>query len=297
MPAVMLTGGLFALGLLAIVRGLLPYHPPLARALADLERPAGPATAVDTRAQALKQRFARRALALVEQVGLGLGRQSADLRIIERTGEQHMLAKLGTALALGALPLVVALVVALAGIAVSPALPILPALVLAVAGFVVPDLEVRGRAKERREEFRHTLTSYLDLVAILLAGGAGTETALYTAAELGHGWGFVQLRLALDRCRLTGETPWRSLTRLGDELDVDDLAELAATAGLAGEQGARVRESLGARAVSMRATQLAELEASAAAATERMTVPMVLLAFAFVMFIGFPAVQQIIGGL
>jgi len=296
MAAVMLTGGFFALGLLAILRGLLPYRPPLVRALADLDRPAGSAATV-VGAQALKQRGARNALTLAQQVGFDVTRQSADLRILERTGEQHMLAKLGTAMALGALPLAVTLVIRLAGISVSVALPILPALALFVAGFVVPDVEIRARADERREEFRHTLTSYLDLVAILLAGGAGTETAMYSATELGQGWGFAQVRRALDRCRLTGETPWRSLTRLGDELDIDDLAELAATVGLAGEQGARVRESLGARAVSMRATQLAELETRAETATERMTLPMVMLAFGFVLFIGFPAVQQVLGGL
>lgn len=295
MAAVMLLGGAFGLGLLAILRGLLPYRPPLARALADLERPA--ADDVDAQAQRSRSRFARRALRMAEAVGLDPGRQAADLRITGRAAEQHVLAKLTAAAALGALPLAGVAAARFAGIDVSLVLAALPALALTVVGFVLPDLEIRGRAAERRDEFRQTLTGYLDLVAILLAGGAGTETALYSAAELGSGWGFVQLRAALDRCQLTGETPWRSLTRLGDELGVADLGELAATVGLAGEQGARVRESLAARALSMRASQLAQLESDASAATERMTLPMVVLALAFVLFIGFPAVQQVLGGL
>ncbi|MPZ28972.1 MAG: hypothetical protein GEV12_21885 [Micromonosporaceae bacterium] len=297
MPAAMLLGAIVGLGMLAVARGLTGHHPPLVRALAGLDRPRPPADSAHTPVGRVKQRLARRLVAQAETAGVDARNLAADLRIAERSVEQHMLAKLGAAVALGSLPPLGVLGARLGGVDASMALPVLPGLVLTVVGFVVPDLDIRSRAKERREEFRHTLTSYLDLVAILLAGGAGTETALYSAAELGQGWGFTQLREALDRCRLTGETPWQSLARLGEELDVADLGELAATTGLAGEQGARVRESLAARAVSMRATQLAELEAHAEAATERMTLPMVVLAFAFVLFIGFPAVQQILGGL
>lgn len=293
MAAAMLLGGAFGLGLLAILRGLRPHRPPLARALADLDRPAPPTDST----QELRGRLARGVLELAETVGLDPRRQAADLHIVGRSAEEHMLAKLTAAAALAALPPVTVLALRLAGVGVSSVLPILPALALAVIGFVLPDVEVRARARERREQFRHTLTSYLDLVAILLAGGAGTETALYSAAELGGGWAFGQLRGALDRAQLTGDTPWGSLTRLGEQLGVADLGELAAAAGLAGEQGARVRESLAARAVSMRASQLAQLEASAEAATERMTLPMVVLATAFVLFIGYPAVQQVLGGL
>ena len=41
------------------------------------------------------------------------------------------------------------------------------------------------------------LSSYLDLVDVVLAGGAGIETALEAAAEAGDGWAFAEIRGAL----------------------------------------------------------------------------------------------------
>jgi tight adherence protein C len=46
-------------------------------------------------------------------------------------------------------------------------------LVTAAAGFVLPGFVLRDEAARRRRAFRHTLSSYLDLVNVLLAGGAG----------------------------------------------------------------------------------------------------------------------------
>lgn len=71
------------------------------------------------------------------------------------------------------------------------------------------------------------------------------------------------------------------------------LAELAASVELAGSQGARIRASLAAKADSLRGHQVAETEAAAEAATERMTIPVAVLLFGFLVFIAYPAVQQI----
>lgn len=65
-------------------------------------------------------------------------------------------------------------------------------------GFVLPDRRVRKRAAERRSSFRHALAGDLDLVTILLAGGAHMETALVVAARTGDGWSFSELRRALE---------------------------------------------------------------------------------------------------
>jgi hypothetical protein len=54
-------------------------------------------------------------------------------------------------------------------------------------GFFLPDSQMRTKANSRRQDFLHAFSSYLDLVNVLLAGGAGTETALIAAAEAGDG--------------------------------------------------------------------------------------------------------------
>jgi Flp pilus assembly protein TadB len=164
---------------------------------------------------------------------------------------------------------------------------------VAVAGWVLPDLALRDQAELQRRAFRHALSAYLDLVNILLAGGAGIETALYAAADVGEGWGFERLRHALDRARLTGQSPWDSFARLGESLDVTELSELAASVSLAGSHGARIRSSLAAKADALRGHQVAEAEAAAEAATERMTIPVTVMLAGFLVFIAFPALLEV----
>ena len=81
----------------------------------------------------------------------------------------------------------------------------------AAIGFFLPDSQMRTKAKSRRQDFLHAFSSYLDLVNVLLAGGAGTETALIAAAEAGDGWSFAEIRSALTRARSSRRSPWVEL--------------------------------------------------------------------------------------
>jgi Flp pilus assembly protein TadB len=175
--------------------------------------------------------------------------------------------------------------------------PLWVSLVLMVGGFILPDLGIRADAGRRRRDFRHALGSFLDLVVVALAGGGGVETALTDAASIGGGWAFAHLRRSLDEARLARLTPWAGLGRLGNELGISELSELAASVSLAGTEGAKVRASLAAKAVSLRTHELAEAETADQAATERMSLPIVMLFAGFLFFIGFPAVERVLTGL
>src|SRR3546814_5717541 len=72
----------------------------------------------------------------------------------------------------------------------------------------------------------------------------------------------------------------------------NELAELAASVSLAGSHGARIRASLAAKADTLRGHQIAETESAAEAATERMTVPVAVLLFGFLVFIAYPAIRS-----
>lgn len=288
-----LLGAGAGLGGWLILRALSPHPVPLDVVLADLARPGAPAF---PRAQDGPPRLAERAGTLA--AGL-LGTQGPDdarhqlLHLAGRTPERHALDKLVGGAGAGLAAALVGLGLTTMGIA-----PPAPALVVAVvacavAGFVLPDAVLRDEAERRRRAFRHALSSYLDLVNVILAGGGGIETALHAAAEAGDGWAFAAIRQALDRARLTNRTPWATLGQLGDELGIDELRELAASVALAGSQGARIRASLAAKADTLRGHQVAETEASAEAATERMTVPVAVLLFGFLVFVAYPAVHQI----
>lgn len=164
----------------------------------------------------------------------------------------------------------------------------------ATTGFAVPALLLRSRARSRRRTFVHSFSAYLDLVNVLLAGGAGIETALTVAADVGDGWAFATLRSTLTRARLSRRSPWTELRQLGLRWGIDELVEVAGSMTLSGDHGARIRSSLAARADSMRARQVAEIEASAQSATERMGVPMMMLFVGFMALLGYPALQTVV---
>ena len=97
--------------------------------------------------------------------------------------------------------------------------------------------------------------------------------------------------------RLLRQPPWVGLSRLGSELGLPELGELAASAGLAGTEGARVKASVTAKAKALRVRVLADVETAAQSASERMSLPIVLLLLGFVLFLGYPAVTQVLRGL
>jgi len=157
--------------------------------------------------------------------------------------------------------------------------------------------QLKQKAQRARASFSYALSSYLDLVNVLLAGGSGIETALVAAANTGDNWAFTLLRETLERARAHRIPPWVAFEELAKEIGVTDLHRVAGSMQLAGEQGARVRASLGAQADAVRGRQINEIEALAQSATERMGVPTVLLFMGFISLLGYPALDLLVGNM
>jgi len=286
-----------AVGVYVVISAVWPARPPLAVALAHLQTPrrVAPPTTDSGRN------------AVTAVVGVPLARTAAgrsiaarlavDLRVAGVAAETLLARQTLAAFACGLIVPAATAIAALGGVRVSWGLPVWGAGVLAAAGSVLPVLELRRQASERRSAFRHALGCFLDLVAVRLAGGAGVESALTDSAAAGQGRAFVELRQALGEARLMGEPPWAALARLGSELDVTELRELAASAALAGNEGARVRASIASKAKALRVRGLTDVESAAQAASERMSLPIVLLLVGFIVFLGYPAVNQVLYGL
>ncbi len=278
-----------------LARVIAPPPPELRGALATLHRPS---TAVEMVAEpSAAHRLGAALLRVGEAVGFTTNRVRRDLAMVGRSVERHAFDKALLALYGASLPAIVFIALRAFGIEAPVPVVVVGAPALGAVGFVVPDLTLRAEVARRRRDFRYALGAYLDLVTVILAGGGGTESALTDAAACGDGWAFAMLRRALGSCRFTGTTPWDAFDRLGEELGVDELRELAASVGLAGEQGAKVRASLAAKAVAMREHETARVEADAQSATERMALPLVMLLFSFVVFIGFPAIARVLSDL
>jgi tight adherence protein C len=164
----------------------------------------------------------------------------------------------------------------------------------ATVGALVPYLELTREARDKRRAFRHMVSAFLDLVSMNLAGGRGVPEALQAAAALSDSWGMVRIRDTLEAAKLQGITPWAALGQLGDEVEVDELRDLAAALALVAEDGAKVRESLTARAASMRHRELADAEARSEERSQSMLVAQLLLCVGFLIFLVYPALARIL---
>lgn len=297
MLALMLLGVGTGLGLWALVVWLIPPRPPLAALISRLNTTPAPPPILTTDKGGWALQFGSPFTGLLRAVGLPGRAVSQDLAIAERSPETHLAEKAALALTGLLLPATVGVLLTLGGRPLPWPVPLGSSLALAVAGFLLPDMTVRAEAERRRDAFRHALGAYLNLIHVLLAGGAGVDGALTDAAGIGHGWSFQQLRRALNTARLTRTSPWTTLGQLGEELQISELTELAAAVSLAGTEGAKVRASLAAKAAAMRQRSGAEAEGKANAATERMALPGILMAFGFIIFIFYPALTQITNSL
>jgi tight adherence protein C len=171
--------------------------------------------------------------------------------------------------------------------------PVVVAVIAATALFVAPDVDVRRDARRRRAEFTEDLAVYLELVALEMAGYAAAEAALPQAARRGGTWSMLLIRDSLLRARLSGEDSWDALTELGQRIGVSDLRELGSLIKNVADDGARVRQTLSARAASMRRARVASEEGAAAERSHSMRLAQLLIAFGFMLFVGYPAFVNI----
>lgn len=310
MIAVCLAGALSGLGVLLLVTAfarpaMRGAGAPASLAALDAERqkqtarpapdPArGTASADGDRLSTSIGGFLRRQLELSGvQLPTGL---RADLSLIGRPIENHLAySLLGAALGATVPFLVGGFMVGLVG-----SLPVTTPIFLGFSGLVIgallPTMRAGQRAAVRRRDFRHVVSSFLDLVALNLSGGRGVPEALTSACSVSDGWAMVRLRDTLSIARLQGVTPWSALSRLGEQTAVAELTDLGAALELVADDGAKVRESLAARAASMRRREMADAEGRAQARSQSMLIAQLLLAVGFLIFLIYPAIVRVLSG-
>jgi tight adherence protein C len=294
----LLLGAALGASLCLLVFALVPPRPALASVVGRWERQRARQAAVvelDVDDTSWQGRLGRWLVAQLTQRGITLGKLRADLELTDYTLEGHLVRKMTYGLLGLLLPTI--LTVTMMAIGVTPPLtvPAVGGLALGALFFWVPDLSVVQAAEQRRHELRRALSCYLDLVAMSLAGGRGIPEALPTAARIGTGWAFELLRSTIDRARLVGDTPWAALADLGKRTGMQELQDLGGALMLVADDGAKVRQSLTARASTQRRRQLAEAEGAAAKADQSMEMAQVVLFIGFVLFLGFPAVVAVMG--
>jgi Flp pilus assembly protein TadB len=275
-------GALAAGGLLLMARGAFGSTPPLAAIVAELHRPRE-GVDLPTRRNDLVHALAGRP---------SRGRE-ADLAICERSLDKYVQDRFVWAL-LGAAPALALAMLAAGGVVTGVPFAVLLVVFVAgaVGGWLYARVDLRSDAEKARREFRHALAACLELVAILMAGGAGVETAMFDAVDTGRGAAFRHLRSALSAAQARREPPWQFLGDLGHHLGIIELEELGSSMALAGG-GAVVRDSLVAKAGAIRNRDLAEQEYEAQSRSETMVLPVALMFAGFLILIGYPALSAL----
>ena len=287
----LLLGGLAGLGVALVVAQLIPAPPDLGAALERLTAP--PSAPSETSHGGLQARLGR-SLLLHGGSLPGLRPPVQELAILglqphDWLGEKALLAVIGLAF-----PPCLAAILDVLGVGLPWVLPTMVSVLLAAFLFALPSLTVRERAAAARDEFARAVGAYIELVALERLAGSGTTQALENAGHIGRSWVFDRIREELLRSRLSGTTPWASLSSLAEELGVPELADLSDLMRLAGEEGAQVYEALRARGRSLRTAMLTREQARANGASERMVMPVALLALCFALMIATPAMYHLL---
>ena len=289
--AALLCGALAGVGAVLVIAQLAPAPPDLAAALGRLGTQSRQLS--DTVRGGPQARLGQVLLARADVLP-GLRPPMRDLSVLgiephDWLGEKALLAVIGLAF-----PPCLAAVFGIAGIALPWAVPSAASVAMATLFFVLPSLTVRERAATAREDFARAVGAYIELVALERLAGSGTTQALEHASRVGQSWVFERIREELLRSRLSGSTPWDSLARLAVELGVPELGDLSDIMRLAGEEGAQVYPALRARGRGLRTSMLMREQARANAATERMVMPVALLALCFALMIATPAMYHLL---
>ncbi|MFC5828628.1 hypothetical protein [Nonomuraea insulae] len=271
-----ISGALITLGLLIVMHEWMPGPPRLNAAIARLEGAPAPG-----RGAWFKTRLTR------------LPIPRGDLALLGISVERFTLQRIVFLLVGLFLPIPLNLLCTLTGFPLPWAIPAGVGLVLAVLFALIPDISARRQAQERRREFRAALATYLDMVALERAAGAGPPQALQAPVDICQGWVFGQVAQVLQHAKRAGEQPWHGLSSLGERVGISQLTELADIAEDAGSEGTRVLSTLQAKAQSMRTAALADARAQANSRTSEMPIAIGVSIFGFLVLVCFPAIYRI----
>lgn len=287
----LLLGALAGTGIFLIIRTLLPAGPDLGAALERLNDTSKPIVLDDDASV-----FARVGLRARKRFGSRIPGQIASAQDMSLVGkEPHMLLgeKIVLALVMLITPLALTTALTSMGMGLPVVLPLGLSLILAIAGWFLPDLLVRSRATELREEFSQASSIYLDLISIARISGAMPHEALRDAARIPDTWPFRRINQAITSSEWDGRQPWDALESLSQSVGVPALGDVGDIMRLSGESGASVYEALRGRAKSLRNAQLSEEHSRENAATERLTVPATLPVLIILVLILYPSLAAI----
>jgi len=296
MTLALMAGAALGASLLLLVLTLVPPRRNLAAAVGRWD-----ASRSRSHLMARSATSGRRPGRLVDSLAEQLGKRGVtfdgvrpDLELLDTTLEEHLAKKLSFGILGLVFPSVLAALMAAAGITPPWSEPLIAGVLFALVFFTLPDLTVKAKAAERRDDLRRALSCYLDLVSMAMAGGRAVPEALPTAAQIGRGPAFETITRTVTGARQRDTTPWAALSDLGTRTRMQELRDLGGALSLVADDGAKVRASLTARAATLRRRRLAEVEGAAEKSNTTMNMCSVLFGVTLILFLGYPAAITIL---
>ena len=161
-------------------------------------------------------------------------------------------------------------------------------------GFIWPDLRLRQRDQAVTADAAEALLTYVDLVTLeRLANRSGTQ-ALHAAVAVSDATVFRAIAEVLERTRLEQRAPYAELQRLGAELQLPALVDIADVMKL-DEAGAALSGALRARVKELRDAHLTAMKVHATEVSERMGVLMVVPTLLFGLLFLVPPLLRLLG--
>ncbi len=283
---ILLTGG-GAVGLLLLISGWLQPAPSLARTLDHLQRPGDALPTDGSGSGRIGQHIAK-----VLRIDARLLPSETQLSLADRSAERQSIFMVGAALAgLVGPAAMLGILQAVGLIGIGWTIPVVVAVGCTVLGPVFVHLATIEKAGLVRTDMRYQVSAYLDVVTMLLAGNSGYEGALEQAAHAGDGRLFVELRRRMRESGARGVSLTDALQRTGQDLGLEELEQIAATASLSAAEGAPVARTLAAKCSTLRAALSTDQESEARLRTSRLTTPIVGMSLIFMALVIYPALS------
>jgi Flp pilus assembly protein TadB len=217
----------------------------------------------------------------------------ADLEILGRTSQRHLLSVgLSAGLAL-ILPMLITITAVVAGFAVPLAVPVAAMLVAALGAGALAHADMRAKARSARSEFVRALCTYAALTAHQVRSGHGAVEAMERSASICDGWPYTRLRTALLSAQLQMRPPWDELKSLAAAIEVVELASFADIMRSAGSDGAQVYQTLRAQAASLRDQIRVRALETAKTRTSKLDVPSTMLIIILLVLVGYPLMASL----
>ncbi|WP_058235217.1 hypothetical protein [Devriesea agamarum] len=293
MAFILIDGAIAGLGLTLLIYAAIPASPQLRAALSHLDgHSASQAPGLTGDKLPIEYRLGQQIERLVTSLP-GIVTPTRDLALLGLTstafyGRKALLSFLGFLL-----PIVLGAFAFILGLAPPPFLTVGLMVILGIVFFLLPDLAVRKQAARARHRCSRILAAYIDFIALAKIGGAGSTQAMIDASLVGDNELFLRIRQIIERARLRGTNAWDDLRELGAEFGLKELDEIADIVRLSGEEGVSIWESLRARAHAVRIGHLRDDQAQANAQSEGLSLPVALLAAAFIGLLIAPALLKL----